>query len=74
MSLRGRLCAGAPRRSEPFAAVPAENVAGADPAALHAVIEDEIGQVFAEVLACAGVYKCTEEGREALRRFLKEGG
>ncbi len=36
------------------------------------IIRDEIGQVFAEVLACAGVYKCTEEGREALRRFLKE--
>lgn len=36
------------------------------------IIRDEIGQVFAQVLECAGVYQCTEEGREALRRFLSE--
>ena len=36
------------------------------------VIKDEIGQVFAQVLECAGVYKCTEAGRAALRRFLTE--
>ena len=34
------------------------------------IIKDEIGQVFAKVLECAGVYKCTAEGRRALRRFL----
>ena len=34
------------------------------------IIKDEIGQVFAQVLECAGVYKCTAEGRRALRRFL----
>lgn len=34
------------------------------------IIKFEIGQVFAQVLECAGVYKCTAEGRRALRRFL----
>lgn len=34
------------------------------------IIRSEIGLVFAEVLADAGVYKCTEEGREAFVRFL----
>ena len=36
------------------------------------IIRDEIGQVFAQVLECAGVYKCTAEGRTALKRFLAE--
>ena len=31
---------------------------------------DEIGIVFAEVLECAGVYKQTEEGLSAFRRFI----
>ena len=34
------------------------------------IIRAEIGQVFAKVLACAGVYKTTPEGRAALKRFL----
>ena len=34
------------------------------------VVEREIGKVFAEVLVHAGVYKCTEEGREAFDRFV----
>jgi len=34
------------------------------------ILEEEIGSVFTKVLECAGVYKCTPEGREALRRFL----
>ena len=33
-------------------------------------IKFEIGQVFAQVLECAGVYKCTAEGRAHLRKFL----
>lgn len=37
-----------------------------------AIIRFEIGQVFAEVLACAGVYKCTDEGRAYLKKFLTE--
>ena len=36
------------------------------------IIRDEIGQVFAKVLECAGVYKCTAEGREHLKKFLTE--
>ena len=36
------------------------------------IIKDEIGQVFAQVLECAGVYKCSAEGRNALKRFLTE--
>ena len=36
------------------------------------IIKDEIGQVFAQVLECAGVYKCTAEGRNHLKKFLTE--
>lgn len=36
------------------------------------IIKDEIWQVFAKVLECAGVYKCTEEGRNHLKKFLTE--
>ncbi len=35
------------------------------------IIHEEMGQVFKEVLECAGVYKCTEEGREAFMRFVE---
>ncbi len=31
----------------------------------------EVGEVFVHVLEDAGVYKCTEEGREAFLRFVK---
>ncbi len=34
------------------------------------IIKEEIGRVFEKVLECAGVYKSTSEGREALRRFI----
>lgn len=37
---------------------------------VHGIIEKEIGLVFGEVLQDAGVYKCTEEGREAFLRFV----
>ena len=36
------------------------------------IIKYEIGQVFAQVLECAGVYKCSEEGRKHLKKFLTE--
>ena len=39
---------------------------------VHKAVQDEIGKVFAKVLDCAGVYKCTEEGREAFMRFIEE--
>ncbi len=35
------------------------------------ILKKEIGNVFVEVLEDAGVYKCTEEGREAFMRFVK---
>ncbi len=34
------------------------------------ILEQEVGTVFVKVLEDAGVYKCTEEGREAFRRFI----
>ena len=37
---------------------------------LHEIIQTEIGLVFKEVLLDAGVYKCTEEGRKAFRKFV----
>ena len=37
---------------------------------IHKIVQDEIGKVFAKVLDCAGVYKCTEEGRDAFMRFI----
>lgn len=39
---------------------------------VHEVIRDEIGQVFVKVLECCGVFKRTEEGKQAFRRFLTE--
>ena len=35
------------------------------------ILKEEIGKVFVGVLEDAGVYKCTEEGREAFAKFLK---
>ncbi len=35
------------------------------------ILEKEVGIVFTQVLEDAGVFKCTEEGREAFRRFIK---
>ena len=34
------------------------------------IIHEEMGLVFAQVLEDAGVYKCTEEGREAFLQFI----
>lgn len=41
------------------------------PEKLHEIVQTEIGLVFMEVLKDAGVYKCTEEGREAFLRFVE---
>lgn len=35
------------------------------------ILHDEIGNTFIRVLEDAGVYKCTEEGREAFVRFIE---
>lgn len=37
---------------------------------IMSILEKEIGIVFMQVLTDAGVYKCTEEGREAFLRFI----
>ncbi|MGN0341778.1 MAG: UDP-glucose--hexose-1-phosphate uridylyltransferase [Roseburia sp.] len=37
---------------------------------VHGIIQKEIGLVFGQVLEDAGVYKCTEAGREAFLRFV----
>ena len=34
------------------------------------ILKAEVGAVFSRVLECAGVYKCTKEGREAFVRFV----
>ena len=34
------------------------------------ILKEEVGHVFVGVLEDAGVYKCTEEGREAFLRFI----
>lgn len=34
------------------------------------ILEQEIGQVFVGVLEDAGVFKCTEEGRKAFKKFV----
>lgn len=34
------------------------------------ILEKEVGKVFIHVLEDAGVYKCTQEGREAFERFI----
>ncbi len=38
------------------------------------ILQDEVGQVFGQVLADAGVYKCTPEGRQAFLRFVESVG
>ncbi len=35
------------------------------------IVQDEVGIVFMKVLSCAGVYKDTNEGREAFLRFIE---
>ncbi|SOC12980.1 UDP-glucose--hexose-1-phosphate uridylyltransferase [Pseudobutyrivibrio ruminis] len=41
-----------------------------DESNVNEILQQEIGKVFCEVLECAGVYKCTEEGMEAFMRFV----
>ncbi len=36
------------------------------------ILKEEVGQTFVHVLEDAGVYKCTEEGREAFLRFIEK--
>ena len=45
-----------------YDSITTENVMG--------ILEQEIGEVFVAVLEDAGVFKCTEDGREAFKRFV----
>lgn len=47
-----------------------ENGSGVSREKLHEAIKEEIGIVFAGVLECAGVFKCTKKGREGFERFI----
>ena len=38
---------------------------------IHSIVQKEIGIVFTKVLEDAGVYKRTEEGKAAFKRFVK---
>lgn len=42
-----------------------------DESNIDEIVRNEIGLVFLEVLKDAGVYKCTEDGREAFLRFIE---
>ncbi len=39
---------------------------------VEAILQEEVGKVFCQCLEHAGVYKCTEEGRAAMLRFVDE--
>ena len=45
--------------------------AGAGEGDTQRAIQESIGVIFGKILGNAGVYKDTEEGREAFRRFCK---
>lgn len=37
---------------------------------IEQILEQEVGKVFCKVLEDAGVYKCTDEGIKAFKRFI----
>ena len=41
---------------------------------IQQILQDEVGLVFSKVLEDAGVYKCTEKGRQDFTRFLNSVG
>ena len=45
--------------------------AGAGEGDTQRIIQESIGAIFGKILGNAGVYKDTEEGREAFRRFCR---
>ena len=56
-------CVGRWRSSQSHPELNADNV--------HLILQDEVGHVFAQVLADAGVYKLDEAGRAGFVRFLE---
>ena len=51
--------------------LPASVIAEAAQKHLHEIVQKEIGLVFSGVLADAGVYKCTPDGKTAFWRFIQ---
>ncbi|MMZ64225.1 Galactose-1-phosphate uridylyltransferase [compost metagenome] len=45
-----------------------------EPEQAEALLREEVGGKFAEILGHAGVFKVSEEGREAFRRFIRSAG
>lgn len=41
---------------------------------VEGILRDEVGKVFAQVLEHAGVFKCSQQGREAFLRFVASVG
>ena len=41
------------------------------PEQVHTLIQQDVGRIFAEILGNAGVYKDTDKGQEAFRRFCR---
>ena len=41
------------------------------PETVHTLVQQDVGRIFSEILGNAGVYKDTDEGREAFRRFCQ---
>ncbi len=41
-----------------------------DESNVNDVLQQEIGKVFCQVLECAGVFKCTDEGMDSFMRFV----
>ena len=72
------LAEGGDLRSKPEAAPHADwaerfaaALTGKSRAEIRAALEQEVGKVFVQVLEDAGVFKRTQEGKEAFRRFLQ---
>ena len=47
-----------------------KNYQSIDATNVEDILKEEIGKVFCQVLECAGVFKCTDEGMEAFMRFI----
>ena len=76
-ALADAILAGSDLRADPTLAKHAdwvdewlENYSSVTSSNINEIIRKEVGIVFSHVLEDAGVYKCTDEGRAAMMRFL----
>ena len=75
-ALRERMLSGGDLRAEPALAAHADwaeeilRTREFKPESAEDILREEVGKVFARVLEHAGVYKRTDEGRAAFRRFI----